>query len=287
MRKEFIVKILKTIYNIFRDNALQFFEIFLLIISYSIPHFFDIQGLFKEYLTEEGHPTPENAIYYLTIEKGNHFIAICLVLFALCRIRKYNYDKSVSVNKFNCYHNYPLPWYLFCAKILNIKNCNLILVPIYMQFKLISRNVFEHFPLNESEYPPEKDESSKITKERTKISPNIYEVNVILEDTYPIYNNQIPFNKKDLPTLKISRNDGKDYSRHFSEKFINCIINEVRKLPQDITVNIFATTNPMNTIHIVRRVFITGNRGNIKRLYVFQQNRTGKRIFNSKGKKIF
>lgn len=162
------MKILKTIYNIFRDNALQFFEIFLLIISYSIPHFFDIQGLFKEYLTEEGHPTPENAIYYLTIEKGNHFIAICLVLFALCRIRKYNYDKSVSVNKFNCYHNYPLPWYLFCAKILNIKNCNLILVPIYMQFKLISRNVFEHFPLNESEYPPEKDESSKITKERTK-----------------------------------------------------------------------------------------------------------------------
>lgn len=279
------MELLKKVYDFFEDNILQLLELVMLIVSYCLPYFFDVQGLFKEYLIEEKHPTPENAIYYLTIEKGNQFIAIVLLFAVLFCIRKYNYEKHIVVNKANCYHNYPFMWYLFCAKILNIKNCNLILVPIHMQFKLVSRNVFEQFPLIESDYPTEESENIKI--ERKRVTTNMREVNIILEDTYPISNTQIPSNKKNLPSIKISRNNGNDFGRYFNQDFINSIITEVRKLPQDITINIFATTNPKNTVNIVRRVFVTGDRGNINRLYVFQQNRDGARAFESKGRKIY
>lgn len=136
-----------------------------------------------------------------------------------------------------------------------------------MQFKLVSRYVFEQFPLIESDYQTEENKEIKINRKR--VTTNMRETNIILEDIYTISNNQIPSNKKNLPSIKISRNDGDDFGRYFNQDFINSIITEVRKLPQGITINIFATTNPMNTVNIVRRVFVTGDRGNIKRLYVF------------------
>lgn len=110
---------------------------------------------------------------------------------------------------------------------------------------------------------------------------------MILEDTYPIKTNQLPQNKKNLPTIKISRNDGVKFERRFSDDFINSVINEIRKFPSDNTINIFATTNPKNTIHIVKRVFVTGGRGNTKHLFVFQQDSKGNREFKSEGKKIY
>lgn len=279
------MKLFKRSCDFFKDSILQLSELTILIISYRIPYFIDVQALFKEYLIEENHPTPENAIYYLTIEKGNQFIAIIILLVVFLHIRKYNYEKDKTVNQANCYHNYFFIWYLFSAKVLNIKNCNLVLVPIHMQFKLISRSVFEQFPLIENDYPTEENKEIKI--DRKKVTTNMREINIILEDTYPISNNQIPSNKKNLPSIKISRNDGNDFGRYFNQDFINSIISEVRKLPQGITINIFATTNPMNTVNIVRRVFVTGDRGNIKRLYVFQQNKDGARSFESKGRKIY
>lgn len=279
------MKLLKKVWDSFKDNFLQLFEVIIIIVFYCIPFFIDVQALFKEYLIEEKHPTPENALYYLTIEKGNQFIALMLLLAAFLFIRKYNHEKNIVINKVNCYHNYPYVWYLFCAKILNIKNCNLVLVPIHMQFKLVSRSVFDQFPLIENDYPTEENKEIKI--ERKRVAANIHEVNIILEDTYPILTNQIPSNKKNLPTVKISRNDGNDFGRYFNQDFIKTVINEVRKLPQGITVNIFATTNPMNTVNIVRRVFVNGDRGNIKSLYVFQQGKTGNRVFEEKGRKIY
>lgn len=279
------MKTLNKIFNFIKDNCLQIVEIIVLIIVCCLPYFIDIKSIFQKYLSEEDHPTPENAIYYLTIEKGSFFISIALFIAALIAIRKYNHDKEKMANRANCYHNYPFIWYLFCAKFLNIEKCNLILVPIFMQFKLVSRSVFNQFPLIESDYPIEENKTIKIDKKR--VAANIREVNIILEDTYPISNNQIPTTKKNLPTIKISRNDGNDFGRYFNQDFIKNIINEVRKLPQDITINVFATTNPMHTVNIVRRVFVIGDRGNIKRLYVFQQSRTGNRVFEAKGRKIY
>lgn len=279
------MKTLNKIRNFIKDNRLQILEIIVLIIACCLPYFIDIKSIFQKYLIEEDHPTPENAIYYFTIEKGNFFISIALFIVVLTAIRKHNHEKEIMANRANCYHNYPFIWYLFCAKILNIEKCNLILVPIFMQFKLVSRSVFDQFPLIESDYPTEENKTIKV--DRKRIASNIHEANIILEDTYPISNNQIPITKRNLPTIRISRNDGNDFGRYFNQEFIKNILNEVRKLPQDITINVFATTNPMHTVNVVRRVFVIGDRGNIKRLYVFQQSRTGNRAFEEKGRRIY
>ena len=58
-------------------------------------------------------------------------------------------------------------------------------------------------------------------------------------------------------------------------------------LENGVTVNVFATTNPMNTINIASRVFKNADRGNIDSLYVYKQKNIGGREFESKGKKIY
>ena len=113
------------------------------------------------------------------------------------------------------------------------------------------------------------------------------EINILLEDTYPIKNEQIPISKRNLLTIKISRNDGTTRGRHFSQNFIETTINTVRTLDTIKEVNLYATTNPLNTMHIAKRVFSVADRGNIKHLYVFQQNNAGIRAFQNKGHKIY
>lgn len=102
-----------------------------------------------------------------------------------------------------------------------------------------------------------------------------------------IEDRQIPKRKSNNYTIKISRNNGCDNVRHFSENFVDTTMNVVRGLKKCKKVNVFAITNPMNTYHIAKRVFVMGDRGNIKELYVFQQNESGIRCFEEKGNRIF
>lgn len=111
--------------------------------------------------------------------------------------------------------------------------------------------------------------------------------NLILEDTYPINAKQIPEENRKLYTVKVSRNNKGNFGRHYSEKFVSEIIDELRKLPNGVTLNVYATTNPKNTLNIARRVFAQAERGNVSHLYVYQQSKTGERPFENKGKKIY
>lgn len=155
-----------------------------------------------------------------------------------------------------------------------------------MQFKLAIHGVFGEFPLDESIYPIDENEA-EITTRRSNWASATTEVNIILEDTYPIDYGQLPRSKRRLPTIKISRNDGHNFERHFSQKFIECTINEVRHLRHGTIVNIFATMNPMNTLSIARQVFMNANRGNISKLYVYQQGNSRERSFEERGRKIY
>lgn len=38
------------------------------------------------------------------------------------------------------------------------------------------------------------------------------------------------------------------------------------------TVNVFATTNPVNTYHIAKEAFSTGERDSVKKIFAFLQN---------------
>ena len=274
---------MNTICKFVKSNTRQLFDILILIAAIIIPFLVDLQKIFEEYLNSN-ILSPDNLAWHIMISCGGYIASIILFLAALVPIRKFN--NGFIMNRIRVYHNYCYAWYLFCAKVLGIKKCDLVLVPIYMQFKLIINGTFDDYPLDEKDYPIiENEPECKITKEYEDTNSN--KVNLVLEDTYVIRSDQIPISKRGLLTIKISRNNGSDNGRHYSEKFIDATINQVRKFNKISTLNVFATTNPLNTINLSKRVFALGNRGNIEHLYVFQQNNDDRRVFGAKGHKIY
>lgn len=287
MQRDYILRedylAVKKIYKFLSSNIRQVLEIIILMITVSVPFFLNLQELFKEYL-DRNPLTPDNFIWHFAIKGGKYIAAAILFIIVLCSIRKIN--QEYIMNSKRVYHNYSYAWYWLCAKVLGIKKCNLVLVPIYMQFKLVINGTFHDYPLDETEYPVvENEPDSKVTQ--INWDNHNSEINLILEDTYVISERQIPKVKRRLKTIKVSRNNGDDRSGHFSQVFINKITNCVRGLEGGSIINVFATTNPMNTVHIAKRAFGSGERGNVKHLYVFQQGNSNKRIFKERGKKIF
>lgn len=265
-----------------RDNARQILEIVVLIIAGSLPHWIDFRVLFKSYL-ENNSLSPDNWMYYLAISHGNWTASILLIILTVWGIQKFN--NEFVMNEIDVYHNYCYGWYWFCAKILGVKKCDLISVPIYMQFKLVLNKVFNEFPLDEKHYPEIDNEKVKVIQKNEKEPQN--EINLILEDTYVIKNSQIPYSKRNLFAIKISRNGGSNGERHYSEAFMEKIISTVKGLENTSVVNVYATTNPLHTKYIAERVFKSGGRGDIRKLYVYQQNRNGDRNFEDRGHRIY
>ena len=265
------------------SNGRQILEIVALIIVTSIPWVVDLQEIFKEYLAN--HPiSPDDFFWQVAFRMGKPVASVVLFFAVLIGIRKFN--QGFVMNRKRVYHDYCYAWYWFCAKILGIKSCDLVLVPIHMQFKLVIRATFQEYPLDETDYPVvEKESDSKVSE--TNQEESTREINLVLEDTYAIEVRQIPKSKQGYRTIKISRNSGADNSRHFSQKYIEAIIKCVRGLKGKVSVNVFATTNPMNTKHIAKRAFGLGERGNVEHLYVFQQGKDGRRRFEEKGRKVF
>lgn len=269
------------IYSFCKSNTRQILEILIWIFVVSIPYIFDLDS-FVKIIPEDILPNYIRLIIHLQPYKKLSSLVIFCIYFIV--IRRFN--KGYTMNKCNVYHSYPYPWYWFCSKILGIKKCNLILVPIFMQFLLIIRETFDEFPLNLSEFPLIENESVPIS---TTINGenDSNEINLILEDTYPIEIIQLPYNKRMLKTVKVSRNDGIDLSRHSSPKFVAAVANSIRHLNSNVTINIYSTTNPMNTVDIAKSVFSLADRGNVTHLYVFQQERIGERVFKSPGHIIY
>ena len=136
-----------------------------------------------------------------------------------------------------------------CAKVLGYTKCNLKLVPIYLQFELVMNDTFAEYDVGtDDDYPIIENEEIKIDKLNwNQVSQ---EINLVLEDTYPITKSQLPVLKKALSTIRIVRKRP-DQARYYSPQFVAKIVDEIRKLPSNVnTVNVFATTNPKHTKQI-------------------------------------
>lgn len=266
-----------------KESSIMIIQTAAILVAFILPFLVDVQKIFEQYLTEN-YPTPDNFWVYLPLSYGNVILSVAISVFVYWKIRKSNSNMLMNRDN-NVYHDYSYIWYLYCAKFLGIKKCNLINVPIHMQIKLVIHQTFDEYPLNDSEYPADENEVVSVFKENEDNREQT--CNLILEDTYLIDAIQIPRTVRKFHTVKVSRNHSGNFGRHYSEEFISKIINEVRSLPNGITLNVFATTNPKNTLNIARRVFAQAERGNLSHIYVFQQRRTGRRIFEVKGKKIY
>lgn len=267
----------------FSSNMRQILETVTLIIVTIIPWVINLEEVFKEYLVSQPI-SPDNIFWQAALRLGKSVASVILFVVVLMGIRRFN--QGFVMNRQHVYHDYDYVWYWFCAKVLGIGSCDLVLVPIYMQFKLAIKATFLEYTLDETEYPSVDNELDSKVSETNQEEPS-GEINLILEDTYAIEMWQIPKSKQGYRTIKICRNSGADNSRHFSQKYVETVIKCIRGLREKASVNIYATTNPKNTMHIAKRAFGLGDRGNIEHLYVFQQSKDGRRCFEKKGRKIF
>lgn len=274
---------MKHLFKKIKESSRSIVEMVILILAVFIPSKIDATGLI-ELCFRNVNVGFDNIKYLFLLKAGNWLIGLLLMLFILSKIRNYNKEKMFNTQ--NVYHDYPYLWYWFCAKILGYEKCNLKLVPIFTQFKLALNDTFsEYYVGTDDDYPVIENECIDIKK---KNYGNLSEeVNLILADTYPIDDRQIPAGKRRLATIAIERRRP-DMSRYYSPQFVAKIVDEVRNLPSNVrNINVYATTNPKHTLKISRDAFKLAERGNIEKLVVFQQEKSGNRKFIRNGKKIY
>ena len=230
------------------------------------------------------NPDFSNLWFHIIFDIGNWAISLALCLPILMFIRRAN--KKKILNRADAYYEYPYWWFWVCSKILGYGICSLKRVPIYMQFKLVMRATFSEYHVGD--YPECHEDSGN------HISVNYYKaknrsnesINIVLADTYPIDIGQLPRNVGNNYTIVIARkNIGRE--RTYCKKFISIISSEVRKLSKVGRVNCFATLNPCHSQIIAEDIFKQGGRGDIKSLYLYQQESSGKRNFKRRGVKIY
>lgn len=274
---------MKKFFPFIKSNIRQILESMLLLVALIVPVFFDFRAVFKDYIANNSI-SPDNFFPYTVITHGKFIASICLFSCGLYVIRKANSD--FAMNSMMVYHNYCYGWYWFCAKVLGIRKCSLVLVPIYMQFKLTIRGTFKDYPTDEAEYPILENESECVITVENPDS-ELDEINIVIEDTYRINKSQLPYNLRNNRSVFICRNNGEDHKRYYSPQLIKSTINTIRKLPRIKRINVFATTNPKNTYFIAKGAFALDNRGNISSLYVYQQSKDMNRLFELTGHKIY
>lgn len=222
-------------------------------------------------------------VFYFVWSKGNIALGVFLGVLCLKEIRKIN--KTCIFNKGDAYKNYPYIWYWICAKILGYSECNLILVPVYMQFKLVIKDTFEKYYCGNMN----RKENDVVSVNQINFSNVSDEVNLMISDTYPLNINQIPVSKRSKPTILVSRDNITDRNRYDSPELVKTIVNEVRNLPQRFRkINIYASTNPQNTMKIVQDAFKVGERGNLDLITVFpQKGEVDNWEFEQKGRIVY
>lgn len=221
-------------------------------------------------------------VFYFVWNKGEIAIGLLLGIFVLFQIRKAN--KDCLFNRGDVYKNYPYWWYWVCAKILGYSECSLVLVPPDLQFKLVFKDTFTKYYCGEYE----KKTSDTISVAKTNSPNSSDEVNIMIADTYPLQESQIPRAKRSKSTILISRDNVVDHNRYNSPELVKKVVNEVRNLPLNIKkINIYTTTNPQNAMKIAQDAFKLGERSSLDIITVFRQKRTGNRSFEKKGKIVY
>lgn len=262
------------------DKRREISQIILLLICLFLPCLINLSEKIK-FLFGAKDPNFDTAIYYYLMKAGNPIIGIVLMFFILFKLVRSS-NKNNILNKGNRYHDHSYIWYWFCSNILGYESCNLVLVPIHMQIKLVVRDTFKNFPLNDDMFS---ECNNEVFKRITNVEYKTDNINLILEDTYFIRDAQI--NEVDLNkfTIRISRKIEDEGTRSYSSTFVDEVVTSLRDLPEDTNVNIFATINPKHCYEISKKGIALANRGNLKQVFVYQQeDYSGKRKFEKRYK---
>ncbi len=272
---------MKEIIRKFKDCKTQLCQFFFIFLALFLPKISNIESVINTKPKDISFDIID-IIYYFLSKLGNLGISIFFAGIAIFTIRKIN--KNKILNNGNIYHDHSYLWFLLCSKILGYEKCNLVLVPIYMQFKLVINDVFSEFIVTNN--ISEEKTSSKIIYINCDNKDSL-EYNLILEDTYSINDFQIPPEKKQLPTIKVINSETKSEGvRKYNPKFVEFVVKEIRALPKGVLINIFATTHAQHNYEIVEQSLKLADRGNIAEVFVYQQDRQSYRNFSERYKVI-
>ena len=277
----------------FKDGLWQYFQMILLMLALVVPKFRNLQAIIENELLETSKISDIDVIKLILlflIKKGNVFIGIGLCIIVCIFIRKLNENKRL--NSGNHYHVHSYAYYWICFYILGFKQCSLILVPIYMQIKLIINEVFPDFYYGEDAFYKEEQENDTLIKvtEYNSNNADTELVNIIVSDTYPIELKSIPQLYASNYTIHIERTDNQNSkARVYSPALIEVLNNQICKLRGTRKINLFATLNPKNLYYISNNTFKKADRTNIVHLSVFTQNAGSANDwkFDECGKSIF
>lgn len=265
---------MKEIIRKFKDCKTQLCQLLFIVLALFLPIISNIKSVIN---TEPKDISFDiiDIIYYFLSKLGNLGIGIFFAGIAIFTIRKMN--KNKILNNGNIYHDHSYLWFLLCSKILGYEKCNLVLVPIYMQFKLIINDVFNEFIVTKN--ISEEKTSSKIMYINCNNKDSL-EYNLILEDTYSINDFQIPTEKKQLPTIKVINSETKNEGvRRYNPNFVESVIKEIRALPKGVLINLFATTHAQHNYEIAKQSLTLADRGNVDRVFIYQQEKDKDRKF--------
>lgn len=273
---------MKEIIRKFKDCKTQLCQLLFIVLALFLPIISNVKSVINTESKNISSNIIVNIIYYFLSKLGNLGIGIFIAGIVIWTIKKMN--KKKTLNNGNIYHDHSYLWFWLCSNILGYGKCNLVLVPIYMQFKLIINDVFNEFIV-----------TNNISKEKT--SPKIMhincnnkdflEYNLILEDTYSINDFQIPPEKKQLPTIKVINSETKNEGvRRYNPNFVESVVKEIRALPKGVLINIFATTHAQHNYEIAKQSLTLADRGNVDRVFIYQQEKDKDRKFTKEYKVI-
>jgi len=180
-------------------------------------------------------------------------------------LRKVNKEKVFNTG--DKYGEYPLFLYYFASKILGYGFVTLVRVPIHLQFQLVIKDLFDNVKVDDNTRAYV--QPVKVMKKNMEHISN--EVNLVLNDTYKILEEQIPPNKRHLPTIIIFNGNKFSGVRNFNTKFVDEIRKQTNKYSQNYSqINIFATTNTKHNKAFIEECFKNARRTGFKNLTVFQ-----------------
>lgn len=226
-----------------------------------------LKNLTNEFLAEQ---LGEKVLQQIFLLSFPHLFIIYLII-AMLIVRHFNKNKYFANGES---HGFDMSyiWFFIASKILGYGQCDLQLVPIPLQYKLVIKKSFESITVQSDQFYPiiedEKIEVSKCNKSNTSTSI----INIVLSDTYTLEENNLPTWLDNFPTIKISRTTTNN-RRSISQEFLN-LVQETVNIERNnySTINLFATTNPKHNLIIANSCFKTGNRCMLKRINVYYSN---------------
>ncbi|MFE3577178.1 hypothetical protein [Lysinibacillus sp. NPDC059133] len=247
-----------------------YFQIFIILIPLLSGIIWPLQDLFYSLLSVFNINTDALKSFIASISNNNKINSIILGGFLTGSLWVYFNikNKESLLNTGNGYFDSSYFHYWIGSKILGYGKVTLIKVPIQLQYKLIINDTFREVLVDSN--AREKEEDVEVSTLNLEVESNT--INFILSDTYQTKIDEIPLEKRNLPTIIIERSSEYSGVRTFNPNFVNKIRNCSNSYSRQYKhINIFATTNTNHNKAIVEQCFKNGGRTGFERISVFDQ----------------